>query len=248
MTIGLCSVSFRSLGREEVVAAAAAAGITQIEWGADVHVPAGDLAAARHAAALCRDAGIAIPSYGSYYRLGTLPKEEQAAARQALCDSAETLGASLVRVWAGTKGSAAVPDAERAALTAELAAFRAYAEARGLRVAPECHMATLCDTPDSARRLAAEAGTPLYWQPFQTLSTAENERRAALFAPHVCAVHVFNWAGKAKYPLADAVGVWRGYRAALGDADVPFYLEFMPHGSPAELAAEADALRAILAK
>ena len=40
---GLVSVSFRGLTVAEVAAAAAAAGLKNIEWGSDVHAPCDDL-------------------------------------------------------------------------------------------------------------------------------------------------------------------------------------------------------------
>ena len=47
ISLGLCSVTLRACSIEEVVAIAAGAGLECIEWGADVHVPPGDLEAAR---------------------------------------------------------------------------------------------------------------------------------------------------------------------------------------------------------
>ena len=43
MTIrpGLCSITFRDLAVDDVVALAAEAGLAGIEWGADRHVPPG---------------------------------------------------------------------------------------------------------------------------------------------------------------------------------------------------------------
>ena len=68
--LGLCSVTFRRLSPGEVVAAAVAAGVDGIEWGADVHVPPGDRSVADEVARWCTDAGIACPSYGSYLAAG----------------------------------------------------------------------------------------------------------------------------------------------------------------------------------
>ena len=47
---GLCSVTFRSLPPREVVRVAAEANLDGIEWGADVHVPVGELATAEDVA------------------------------------------------------------------------------------------------------------------------------------------------------------------------------------------------------
>ena len=43
---GLVSVSFRPLAPAEVIAAAKGAGLSEIEWGGDVHVPSEDPAMA----------------------------------------------------------------------------------------------------------------------------------------------------------------------------------------------------------
>ena len=73
---GLVSVTFRQLAVEEVVEVAAQAGLAAIEWGGDVHVPLGDLPAARKARALCEDHGLAVAAYGSYLRAGSVDREE----------------------------------------------------------------------------------------------------------------------------------------------------------------------------
>ena len=67
---GLVSVSFRSLPPEEIVRLAAGCGLGAIEWGGDVHVPPGDIANAARVGEMTRAAGLAVSSYGSYYRLG----------------------------------------------------------------------------------------------------------------------------------------------------------------------------------
>jgi 3-dehydroshikimate dehydratase len=43
---GLVSVTLRSLPPQEIIALAVKAGMKAIEWGGDVHVPPGDVAAA----------------------------------------------------------------------------------------------------------------------------------------------------------------------------------------------------------
>ena len=55
---GLVSISFRKHTPEEIVKACADAGLRYIEWGSDVHVPAGNEARAREVRALCASAGI----------------------------------------------------------------------------------------------------------------------------------------------------------------------------------------------
>ena len=50
---GLVSISFRGNTAEELIQAAKETGITAIEWGSDVHVPAGDVQRAAQVKALC---------------------------------------------------------------------------------------------------------------------------------------------------------------------------------------------------
>ena len=96
---GLCSVTFASLSVEHVVELAAEARLEVIEWGADTHVPAGDVEQAARAARLTTDAGLVCCSYGSYFRAGA---DE---AVTPVLDTAEALGVDRVRVWAGSTGS-----------------------------------------------------------------------------------------------------------------------------------------------
>src|SRR4029453_310599 len=95
---GLCSITFRSLDADAVLALAVRAGVDGIEWGADGHVPPGGGAAGELLAARCRDGGIEIVSYGSSLGFGP-PDGEDAAAVDAVLDSADALGAPMVRIW-----------------------------------------------------------------------------------------------------------------------------------------------------
>ena len=70
---GLCSITFRSLAADEVLALAVRARVEGIEWGADGHVPPGGGAAVEALRARCRDAGVEVVSYGSY--LGFAPAD-----------------------------------------------------------------------------------------------------------------------------------------------------------------------------
>ena len=85
----------------------------------------------------------------------------------------------------------------------------------------------------------------MYWQPFQWQSADENIENAARISPYAEHIHVFNWCGDKKYPLAEAADEWRLY---LSKFSVPraLLLEFMPNGGIEELRAEASALKSIV--
>ena len=142
MTIlaGLCSITFRDLSADDVVALAAEAGLAGIEWGADRHVPPGSDAGS--VAGRCADAGLACPSYGTYLFAGRASATEVDAA----CATAVELGATNLRVWA--------PDEAGAADVADIAD---QAADRGLTVSLEFHPGTRTETAASTLALLAEA-------------------------------------------------------------------------------------------
>ena len=113
---GLVSVSFRSLPCTEIVRIAKSSGLAGIEWGGDIHVPAGDLAAAEAAAELTAQAGLSVCAYGSYYRAGTDGADFHAAFQKVL-DTAVHLGAPVIRIWAGNTGSAQTTPEKRRQIT-----------------------------------------------------------------------------------------------------------------------------------
>lgn len=67
---GLASLSFRGESAESVIELAKANALDGIEWGGDIHVPVGDVERAIEVGEKTREAGLAVFSYGSYYRLG----------------------------------------------------------------------------------------------------------------------------------------------------------------------------------
>ena len=248
---GLVSVSFRPLTCEKIVKIAAEAGLDAIEWGGDVHVPPGDTARAERVARLTQAAGLSVSSYGSYYRAGAYGEDYLPAFLPVLA-AAEALGAPVIRIWAGTKGSASVGAAERARLTEEIRTITRTAAAKKIRVAFECHNDTLTDDYRSSVRLMEEIGeinAKMYWQPNQRRDTAYNLEALRAIVPYLENVHVFHWPGPdVRLPLADGVGEWRRYFSLIAEAgkDPVCMLEFMPDDDPASLPREAAALKNIL--
>ena len=246
---GLCSISFRARPAREVLARAAAAGLRCIEWGGDVHAPPSLGADALRALGdATRAAGLSVSSYGSYHRLGASDPAEL----PAVFAAAKTLGAPVVRVWAGTKGTAESSAEERAAVHAATRAAAALAVREGLAISFECHPGTLTDDPEETLSLLRE-GPPealgTHWQPNQYRDEAWNLSCAAALAPRVRAIHVFAWsldaAGKVvRHGLAEHADLWRRRFAAL-PAAVPRLLEFLPGDDPALLPREAAALESL---
>lgn len=246
---GLCSVTFRALAPERIVELAADAGLEAIEWGGDVHVPAGDVAAAEEIARLTADAGLAVASYGSYFRAGA---HEPLAP---VLDSAEALGADRIRIWAGTIGSDAATDDDWRGTVDRLQAAAAEAEGRGISLALEFHSGTLADTAPTTLRLLDEVGSPAlttYWQPTVGASVDTVLEEYLALAAHTSAAHVFSWwPQQERLPLRARDALWTRFFAAAGSAAAPprdALLEFVPGDDPALLAREAAALRDYLGR
>lgn len=227
---GLVSISFRPHTVEEIVGAVKACGLKQIEWGSDVHVPAGDAARARYVRTLMEQNGLTTSSYGSYFYLGT--EADPVAAFVPYLDSAELLGTKIIRLWGGKGGSATLNDEKFDALAAEGKLLADMAAKRGIVLALECHGGTLTDEYHSAVRYMQAVDHPnmrMYWQPNQFRSHEYNLEAAEALAPYTTNIHVFSWDDKGHYPLDTHTDRWHEYLAVFRKhgGDHALLLEFM---------------------
>jgi 3-dehydroshikimate dehydratase len=233
--VGLCTVTFRDLTPARVIELAVGAGVTHLEWGGDIHVPAGDAARAAVVGAMTRAAGLTVASYGSYFR-----GEGDLAPHLA---SAASLGAQRMLVWAGSSGSR---EAEREHVVGALREACARASGEGIRLALEFHDGTLTDTAASAARLVDELGgaASLYWQPPVGMPAAEALDGYRMLRPHLSAVHVFSWwpTHRERHRLRERADLWGAVLNDLPRGVVPF-IEFLPGDDPALLEDEVAAVR-----
>lgn len=246
---GLCSVTFRALAAERIIDLAVEASLESIEWGGDVHVPAGDISRAGEVGRATLDAGLAVASYGSYFRA------RHGEELTPVLDTAEALGAGRVRIWAGEVGSDAVRPDERHATVARLRDAAAEADARGLRLALEFHAGTLADTASNTQLLLRDVGSPAlssYWQPSLSATDEDAVAEYRALAAHTTAVHVFSWwPVQERHPLSARAALWTQLFAAARMADRPprdALLEFVPDDDPALLAGEARTLREYISR
>lgn len=241
---GLVSISFRGYTPEEIVAYAVRAGLSAIEWGGDVHVPHGDVGVARRVRALSEDAGLCMPEYGSYYKIG---ESDRALFSDAL-HSADALGVRKIRIWGGDRPSDRYTSDAYAEAVAEARAL--VREARGFTLVLECHPNCLTDEYHTARRFltdVGEDGLRMLWQPNQHRPLDYNLDAIRALLPYIEGVHTFSWEREMRYPLLHHRDAWREYVALLG-RDMPYMLEFMHDDRIESLCEAADALRAILGR
>jgi len=251
MRAGLLSVTYRKLAAEAVIEKAAASGLACMEWGGDVHVPHGKIEVARDVARWTRDAGLAVSAYGSYYALG----ESEAAGLSfaSVLESAVALGAPVIRVWPGKKGSADADHAHREKVAADAVRVAELSWRVGISIAYEFHGGTLTDTAASARDLLDATEHPAIfslWQPPNGLSEEKCLEGLSLVVARLSHVHAFHWWPDAsqRLPLAEGAGRWRKYLSLIRESgkDPDVLLEFVPGDDPEILPREAETLRGLL--
>lgn len=239
--LGLCSASFRNHAPEEILRAMKAAELSVIEWGSDVHCPPEK---AEALAALQKRHGIKCSSYGTYFRLGVTPICEL----EQYIRAAKTLGTDILRLWCGNKNSEDYTEGEKEELFLACKAAAKLAEAEGVILCMECHGKTYTNAKEAALELMQTVDSRhfrMYWQPNQHRTEEENIAYAKVIAAYTVNIHVFNWKGKEKYPLAAAKDIWREYLSCF-DGHKNLLLEFMPDGKLETLGEEAAALKELV--
>jgi sugar phosphate isomerase/epimerase len=244
---GLCSISLRALSAEQVIECATAAGLAGVEWGGDIHVPAGSTARAEEVARKSADAGLESPSYGSYVRAG----KTSAADVGLVLDTAQALGAPNVRIWCELGVTPGASDADRSRVVAGVSEFVHRAAERGLTTSLEYHVDTLTHTAESAVRVLDDVDHPAlftYWQPDWTLAEDERLAEFARVLPRVSHIHAFSWRSyEDRLPLRDGASMWQ---AVLGSAVTPgswsdsryVFLEHVVGDEPAQVVRDAATL------
>lgn len=241
--LGLVSISFRGLSPEEIIKAAKASGLACIEWGSDVHAPKSDTEGLMHIAGLQKKYGIFCSSYGTYFRLGTDNTDELTE----YIAAAKTLGTDILRLWCGNKPHFEYSPEEETALFEECKKAATIAEQNGAVLCMECHNGTYTDHKEGAIKLMKEISSPafrMYWQPNQFTDNEENKKYARLISSFTKNIHVFNWSADARYPLEEAIALWKDYLSFF-NKNQTLLLEFMPDDNISSLKAEADSLRRI---
>jgi 3-dehydroshikimate dehydratase len=202
MKTGLVSVSFRKLSAEEIIRIVAEAGLDGIEWGGDIHVPHGNDKKADEIRRLTLDAGLNVAAYGSYYRLAQ--SLDQRPAFEEVLSTAFTLGAPIIRVWAGDMGSRQADQRYWKNAIEDCRRICNLAAQANLIIATEYHVNTLTDSKLSVRKLLDDVNCRNFktlWQPVPNESLAENMERLSDILDKLANVHVFCWSADHKRHL-----------------------------------------------
>lgn len=241
---GLVSITFRNMPFDEVIRAAAEAGLKNIEWGSDVHAPNHDINRLHQIVEMQAQYGITCCAYGTYFYLGVTPIDELPDYIRA----AKLLGTNILRLWAGNKSPGKWTPEEKKSLFSQCKQAAEIAEAAGVTLCLECHRNTYTEAGESALELMQAVDSPafqMYWQPNPDASVAENIAYARLLHTYTVHIHTFHWKGNRGYPLAEGADEWKAYLREFS-GDHLLLLENMPNHQPGTLLCEADSLRRIL--
>lgn len=243
---GIVSATFKGRPIEDVLTIAGNAGLGAIEWSENHHIPRGDLLFAKEVAEKTRDNGLEIAGYGSYYRLG-----QDMDIRPSL-DTASAMGAESVRIWAGSKASAALTKEERCALMEELQKAVDTAGSYGIVLNLEWHKNTLTDENKSGLETLEGIYSPwlrTLWQPTQALSFEERAEGLEMILPYLSYLHVYYWDETGRRPFEEGLGHWERYFSLL-EKKKKYYalLEFVLGDTEEQFYRDAAALIALLQK
>ena len=243
---GLTSVTFRLESAEAIVKYAAECQLKCIEWGGDIHVPAGNVEMAKSVAVLTKSSNLYVSSYGSYYSL--LDGKENF---DKVLQSAVALNAPIIRIWGGRKSPSQFSETEYAAIVADCRYICERAKKNGIKIALECHNRSITENKESTVKFLKDVGHDnlyMYWQPNQYLSFEENLAFAEAVKDYTVVIHVFHWQGDKRFPLCEGADMWKQYFAIFKNVnrDIPCLLEFMHDESVKSLLPTVETLRLLI--
>lgn len=240
------SVTFRKNKMEEVIEYCKKANIQAIEWSSNVHLSKGDIACAKKIKEKCAQNGIEIAGYATYYQLGEYEEYRNEFNEYLL--SAKKLGAKLIRIWAGTKGSDQVEVEERNRLIEEANVICEMARNEGITVSYEYHSKTLTDTLDSTLDLLeAVPQSRTHWQIKPDLSMEENLKELRVLKKRLGNIHVQHCINREYRPLCEIAEDLAIYFEETQQDEKRRYacIEFVKDGTMAQFLSDASVLNKI---
>lgn len=239
---GLVSVSFRGLSPESIIEITKSSHLRAIEWGGDIHVPAGNIELAKSVRSKTEAAGLCVCEYGSYYRLG----KSDRSLKEHVIASARALGADKVRLWAFDKNRSSTTDEEYRSIVQD--AQEICDMGKDLIFCLECHNNTLTEDHRDTLEFLKDVGRDnlrMFWQPNQFRDHEYNLDSLSKLLPYVHSVHVFSWEKDKKLPLEAHEDRWLEYLSILKSSHrdkIYLMLEFMHDGSKDSLKHTASVL------
>jgi len=247
--LGLCSVTFREKPVEEIIEIAAQQGLEGIEWGADVHVkPDSPAEFAAGVAEKCNSAGLAVPSYGSYFDV----LEHDPADFAQIVEKADLLGAGVIRVWGGWVRPEEVAAEQFEKITSTSREIAGMAEQANIRVAFEFHDDTPTEGGDNVLKVLQGAHHPNLYTYYQLIRPNDydwNLENLEKVYPRLAYVHVQANDGGKNLPLAHFREVWGEIllRLKKQNYDGWLFFEFNKDNSVEQLAEDVRLMKSLMA-
>ena len=250
MKIGLCSVSFRKLGVDEIISLAKKAKLDAIEWGADVHCPFKDLKLCQEIGEKTRANGLLTYSYGTYFRCKDVNEFKQ------ISRAAKALKASIIRVWAGEKWSNDFTKEEFVKMVDVLKKCADIAKDNNQTICFEYHHHTFNDYKESSLTLIKavnKSNVKTYWQTqyWDDKASKEDNHKHNLeslnaLKKYIVNFHVYNWIGYLdRYPLKGIKKEMKEYLSYANKNSIA-YLEFFKNDSTKQMLEDAKTLKEII--
>ncbi len=193
---GLCTIAFQERPLFEVLELAAEAGFDGVEpWGKPDHLPLTTPDdRVREIRAKLDSLNLECSHFGSYVRLGEeRPSDQQEADMRRSLEIAGLLGTKIIRMWAGSKNSEDMSEADWARTVEDGKKYCALAEPLGIQLAMEMHGNTLTNRSAAMIDLINRVGSPMLKANYQILNGAEDPYdRARAAAPYAVMAHAQN--------------------------------------------------------
>lgn len=246
---GIVSVTFRKLSAEKIIELVKEAELDGVEWGGDIHAPHGDVERAKEIAYKTSEAGLTIPAYGSYYRVGC--DNNKYGPFEAVLASAVALKTKIIRVWAGNKGSNETDDELWDKVILDSKKIAEMAAEEGISIAYEYHKNTLTDTTDSLLKLIKAVNRDnvfSYWQPVFEESVSSNITRIKEMKKYLSNIHVHFFKNGKQQALNVGNEDWQNYFNMLKSKDKENYamLEFVKKGQINQFFADSKELKRMI--
>lgn len=250
---GLVSITLRHLNVKQIIALVKETGLKGIEWGGDIHVPHGNICKARQVRDLTLDAGLKVAAYGSYYRIGK--SEDEGLSFGSVTETADALGAGIIRVWAGDRNSQDADEDYFKLIVDESRRIADLAADKDIKVVYEFHEGTLTNKSESCKRLLEAVDHPnmfTYWQPIHGAGVELNCQGIDLLMPWIQGFHVFHWwpTYLTRHPLKTGKSHWIQYMKKFDQASKNIFglLEIVKDDSVENCRADAATLKEFCAE